>query len=118
MIVVLAVLEYMRPDKRTLGLNLCIGVFHTLACIVVPWLAIWAGNWRLFLLVITLPNIVVPGFYFCVPESASWLLSKGRVQDARQCFRRVAACNGKTLPPAVIQTFEVTCLPMYSDFAS
>jgi MFS family permease len=102
------VLEYMRPDKRTLGLNLCIGVFHTLACIVVPWLAIWAGNWRLFLLIITLPNIVVPGFYFCVPESASWLLSKGRVQDALRCFRRVAACNGKTLPPGVVQTFETS----------
>ncbi|PNF15619.1 hypothetical protein B7P43_G15976 [Cryptotermes secundus] len=100
------VLEYMRPDRRTLGLNLCIGVFHTLACIAVPWVAIWAGYWRLFLLMITLPNIVVPGFYFCVPESASWLLSKGRVQQALKCFRRVAAFNGRTLPPEVIQTFE------------
>jgi hypothetical protein len=104
---VLAVLEYMRPDRRTLGLNLCIGVFHTLACIAVPWVAIWAGYWRTFLLVITLPNIVVPLFYFCVPESASWLLSKGRVQQALKCFKRVAAFNGKTLPPEVVHTFEV-----------
>jgi hypothetical protein len=73
----------------------------------VPWVAIWAGYWRTFLLMITLPNIVVPGFYFCVPESASWLLSKGRVQQALKCFKRVAAFNGKTLPPEVVQTFEV-----------
>ncbi|PSN44622.1 hypothetical protein C0J52_10016 [Blattella germanica] len=72
------VLEYMRPNRRTLGLNLCIGVFHTLACITVPWLAIWAGRWRLFILMITIPNIIIPTFYFCVPESASWLLSRGR----------------------------------------
>ncbi|XP_069696008.1 organic cation transporter protein-like isoform X2 [Periplaneta americana] len=102
------VLEYMRPNRRTLGLNLCIGVFHTLACIAVPWVAIWAGNWRLFLLVITIPNIVVPGFYFCVPESASWLLSKGRVKHALRCFQRVAAFNGKKLPPQVVQTFETS----------
>ncbi|KAJ9595125.1 hypothetical protein L9F63_013600 [Diploptera punctata] len=87
-------------------LNLCIGVFHTLACIIVPWLAIWAGNWRHFLLMITIPNIIVPAFYFFVPESASWLLSKGKVKKALKCFKRVAKYNGKTLSPQVIQNFE------------
>jgi Sugar (and other) transporter. len=88
-----------------------------LACITVPWLAIWAGNWRTFILMITIPNIIVPSFYFFVPESASWLLSKGKVKKALRCFKRVAKYNGKELTPQVIQNFEVS-LSLYAKPAS
>ncbi|KAJ9595127.1 hypothetical protein L9F63_013602, partial [Diploptera punctata] len=100
------VMEYMRPDMRTFGLNLCIGLFYCLGCVVVPWLALVAGNWRRFLWGISAPMILVPGFYFLLPESARWLINKGRFQEAVDCFHRIAASNGRQpLPQAAVDKF-------------
>nr|CAD7429237.1 unnamed protein product [Timema monikensis] len=100
------VLEYMRPDKRTLGLNLSNGVFSTVATVALPWIAIGSGDWRSFLLIISLPLMIVPLYYLVVPESASWLISKGRMDEAVTCFEKVAAFNGRKLPPDVVKEFK------------
>lgn len=34
-----------------------------------------------------------------VPESARWLLTKGRVQEAKAIFEKIASSNGKKLSP-------------------
>nr|CAD7576903.1 unnamed protein product [Timema californicum] len=100
------VLEYMRPDKRTLGLNMSNGVFSTVATVALPWIATGSGDWRSFLLIISLPLVVVPLYYLVVPESASWLISKGRTDEAVTCFEKVAAFNGRKLPPDIVKEFK------------
>jgi hypothetical protein len=35
-------MEYLRPDMRTLGLNMCIGLFYCVGTIAVPWVALVA----------------------------------------------------------------------------
>ncbi|CAG2061257.1 unnamed protein product, partial [Timema podura] len=105
-IMYILVMEYLRPSRRTLGLNLCIGVFQTITCIVIPWIAIASGNWRRFLLAMSLPVLVVPFFYLVVPESASWLVSKGCTKEAIRCFENVASFNGRKISPEVLQKFK------------
>ena len=101
-------MEYMRPNMRTFGLNLCIGIFYCLGCVVVPWIALVTGHWRTFLWGISAPMIVVPGFYFILPESARWLINKGRLQEAVICFNRIAAVNGRPhLPQSAVDKFKV-----------
>ncbi|CAG2066990.1 unnamed protein product [Timema podura] len=100
-------MEYMRPNMRTLGLNLCIGVFYSLGCVVVPWVAVLTMNWRHFLLVVSTPLVVVPAYYLLVPESARWLINKGRTDEAVTCFLRIAKFNGRNIPSSVIDTFKV-----------
>nr|CAD7576902.1 unnamed protein product [Timema californicum] len=102
----ISVMEYLRPSRRTLGLNLCIGVFQTATCVAIPWIAIACGNWRRFLLAMSLPVLVVPLFYLVVPESASWLVSKGRAKEAVRCFENVASFNGRKMSPEVLQKFK------------
>nr|CAD7444919.1 unnamed protein product [Timema bartmani] len=101
------VMEYMRPNMRTLGLNLCIGVFYSLGCVVVPWVAVLTMNWRHFLLVVSTPLVVVPAYYLLVPESARWLINKGRTDEAVTCFLRIAKFNGRNIPSSVIDTFKI-----------
>jgi hypothetical protein len=102
-------MEYLRPDMRTLGLNMCIGLFYCAGSIAVPWVALAAREWRHFLLYLSAPMLLVPCYYWLVPESARWLIHRGRVQDAVSCFQRISAFNGKgELPSAAVDAFKVT----------
>ncbi|XP_017779708.1 PREDICTED: organic cation transporter protein-like [Nicrophorus vespilloides] len=97
------VMEYLRPSMRTMGLNLTIGIFYCISSILVPWIAVLCGNWRNFLLVISMPHLVVGFFYFLVPESAQWLISRGKFAEAMKCFQRIAKTNKRQIPDKAIQ---------------
>lgn len=101
------VMEYIRPSMRTFGLNIIIGIFYCFGSFVTPWIAVLAGNWKLYLVISTAPILVVPFFYYAVPESAQWLLAKNQFEKAMQCFQRVAKFNGKTLNNDDINEFKM-----------
>lgn len=99
------VLEYIRPSMRTFGLNLCIGIFYCIGSMVTPWIAVYLASWKLYLIYTSLPIAVVPFFYFFLPESAQWLISKNDIEGAIVCYRRVARFNGRTLDNDTIESF-------------
>lgn len=101
-------MEYVRPSLRTMGLNLCIGIFYCFSCMAVPWVAVLLKNWRYFLLTISLPHIIILSFYFIVPESAQWLISKKQITKAIECFKKIANINKK-----IINDKELYGLKMY-----
>jgi MFS transporter, OCT family, solute carrier family 22 (organic cation transporter), member 4/5 len=100
------VLEYISPKMRTVGLNLCIGIFYCIGSVFSPWIAVWLGNWRAYLLATIIPTLIVPLFYFIVPESAEWLVSKNRVSDAIICYQRIAKINRRTLDESFVKDFK------------
>jgi hypothetical protein len=101
-------MEYMRPDMRTLGLNVC-GVFYCLASAALPWLALLSGEWRHFLLYVSAPMLLVISYYWLLPESARWLIDQGRASEAARCFQRIAAYNGRgQIPSAAMDMFVVS----------
>ncbi|XP_064549861.1 organic cation transporter-like protein isoform X2 [Drosophila montana] len=103
------VMEYMRPSLRTIGLSVCIGVFYCLGSMGAPWVAVLMGSWRGFLLVTSLPFALVPLFYFIVPESVQWLISKQKYDKAMTCLKRVAKINGRQLDDSVYAQFIADC---------
>lgn len=90
---------------RTFGLNLCIGIFYCLGSMVTPWIAVYLASWKLYLIYTSLPFIVVPFFYFILPESAQWMISKNDIEGAIVSYRRVARFNGRTLDNDTIESF-------------
>lgn len=90
---------------RTFGLNICIGIFYCIGSMISPWIAVGVGDWKTFLLVTSLPVIVVPLMYFLVEESASWHISMNDVDAAVDCFIRVAKFNKKSLSEDDIDEF-------------
>lgn len=99
-------MEYIRPSMRTIGLNLCIGVFYCLASMAVPWTAVLLGSWKLFLIIIAIPHCLVVFYYFKVPESVQWLVSKGREVEAINCLFKVARINNKILSAEIVEGFK------------
>lgn len=55
-------------------------------------------DWFPLQLTAYVPVIVVLVLYFFVPESARWLISKGRVEEAKVIFKDIARQNGKEFP--------------------
>lgn len=72
---------------------------------VTPWIAVWLGSWKSYLIYTSLPIAAVPLFYFILPESAQWLISKNDVEGAIVCYRRVARVNGRVLDNDTIESF-------------
>lgn len=102
------VMEYIEPRMRTFGLNLCIGLWYCIGCVLVPWVAVLTKNWHTFLLTISIPNIVIPLSCCFVPESAQWLLSVGRTDDAIACYQKIASFNRKKISNEFIEHFKVS----------
>lgn len=100
------VMEYIAPRMRTIGLNLCIGIFYCLGSVITPWLAVWLGNWKLYLVATILPALIVPSFYFIIPESAQWLISKNQGDKALICYQKIAKFNRKDLDETFIIDFK------------
>ncbi|KAH8344138.1 hypothetical protein KR084_005024 [Drosophila pseudotakahashii] len=103
------VMEYMRPSVRTLGLSICIGLFYCLGSMAAPWIAVLMRSWHGFLLVTSLPLLVVPFFYFIVPESIQWLISKQKYDRAVICLKRVAKINGRQVEERAYEEFVEEC---------
>ncbi|XP_046973043.1 organic cation transporter protein-like isoform X2 [Vanessa cardui] len=102
------VLEYVGPRYRTRVANLSIALYFGSGCLMLPWLALWVGDWRRLLWVTTLPFLLVLIVPFTVPESARWLSSRGRVNDAVKVMRRFEKINGKKIPEDVMDDFVVS----------
>lgn len=100
------ILEYLRQSSRTFGLNLCIGIFYCIGSVLTPLIALQLGNWRLFLTITAVPILVVPFFWFLLPESISWLVAAKKPDEALRTFHKVAKYNGKVLPANFDEEFK------------
>lgn len=102
-------MEYLRPSLRTIGLSICIGFFYCLGSMSAPWIAVLMQCWRGFILATSVPLAIVPLFYFVVPESVHWLVSKQKYDKAVECLQRVAKMNGKVVDDSVYSEFIDEC---------
>ncbi|CAO1410565.1 unnamed protein product [Diamesa tonsa] len=103
-------MEYVSPNMRKFGLNLCIGVFYCLGSVATPWLAVWLGNWKLYLIATILPAFFVPLFYLFIPESTQWLIANNNIDKAIRNYQKIAKFNGKKLDENFIVDFRAAAL--------
>ncbi|XP_064077366.1 organic cation transporter protein-like [Macrobrachium nipponense] len=98
-------LEYVGKEYRTFMANVPILLFLTLSTCSLPWIAYGIGNWFYFTIITNAPLLLSFIFICLVPESARWLISRGRVDDTIKIIEKAAAYNGKKLSTNVIQEF-------------
>ncbi|XP_063089168.1 solute carrier family 22 member 3 [Cavia porcellus] len=82
-------------QRRIVGI--VIQVFFTLGIIILPGIAYFIPNWQGIQLAITLPNFLFLLYYWLVPESPRWLITRKEGDKALKILRRIAKCNGKYL---------------------
>ncbi|KAK6170919.1 hypothetical protein SNE40_019202 [Patella caerulea] len=89
--------ELVGPTKRTIA-GIGIMLFWAIGLFSLAILAYLIRNWRTLTLITTVPSVVFLSYWWLLPESARWLLSKGRGGEAEEIIRNAAKVNKVELP--------------------
>ncbi|KAL6064920.1 hypothetical protein STEG23_012865 [Scotinomys teguina] len=84
-------------QRRIVGI--VVQMFFTLGIILLPGIAYFIPSWQGVQLAISLPSFLFLLYYWVVPESPRWLITRKQGEKALQILRHVAKCNGKYLSP-------------------
>uniref|UniRef100_A0A667YZD5 Solute carrier family 22 member 13a n=1 Tax=Myripristis murdjan TaxID=586833 RepID=A0A667YZD5_9TELE len=94
--------EWTGVSKRSLGS--CVSqLFSALGQGLLAGLIYCIRDWRLAQLVIASPLVVVALYIWFIPESARWLIDRGRTKEAKKWIFKVAAINKRTVPDSLLE---------------
>ncbi|KAJ4925271.1 hypothetical protein JOQ06_018006 [Pogonophryne albipinna] len=90
---------------------LCTIICHSsypLGLIMLSGIAYLIRDWRILQLVLFCPLVLVLGiFYWILPESARWLITQGRKEEAINEIRKAAKVNGRKVPEDLLDKLGV-----------
>ncbi|XP_023226409.1 organic cation transporter 1-like [Centruroides sculpturatus] len=92
----LLTIEYTGVSQRTM-IGMLQGVGWTITAAVSPWILYYVRNWRKMLFICSVPNVLMIFMLWWVPESASWLLTRGKKDEAIKILNRISAVNKRKL---------------------
>eukprot|EP00063_Salmo_salar_P081824 XP_014056659.1 PREDICTED: solute carrier family 22 member 13-like isoform X3 [Salmo salar] len=97
--------EWTSTSKRALFtiLSQC---FYAVGLMLLPWIAYGVRNWRALQLVLSSPVLLLAVYFWILPESARWLLTQGRHNEATQELQRAAAVNRREVPQSLLDMLE------------
>ncbi|XP_023277703.1 solute carrier family 22 member 13-like [Seriola lalandi dorsalis] len=64
-------------------------------------------DWRQAQLITAAPLAVIAIYIWFIPESARWLLDRGRIEEAKQLITKVAAINKRAVPDSLLEKIVV-----------
>ncbi|CAL4098669.1 unnamed protein product, partial [Meganyctiphanes norvegica] len=108
-IVYIMSMEYVSAEYRTIMANVPLMVFMCASMCALPWIALAISNWSTFAIAIHTPQLFFILLFWVIPESARWLISKGRVDDAVTIVRQAGKANQRELSETVISEFRNYC---------
>ncbi|GLG96485.1 Organic cation transporter protein [Gryllus bimaculatus] len=96
-------MEMVGPSKRLVA-GVIVQAFFTLGYILTAAFAYFIRDWRLLQGAVSLPGIVFFSYWWFVPESPRWLITKGRSDTARSVLHKAAKENRVTVPEDVLDS--------------
>lgn len=105
-IMYIIVVEYVDVKWRTFVANMSIAVYFTFAACLLPWIALAVANWKVYTIIISAPLILAIFTPLVVPESARWLISQGRIDEAIKILHSCEKVNGKKIPKEILTEFK------------
>ncbi|KAM9337189.1 solute carrier family 22 member 13-like [Symphorus nematophorus] len=101
------VVEWTGPSKSAFSTTV-VTVFFPVGLMLLSGIAYGIRNWRILQLVLFSPALLVLGvLYWFLPESARWLMTQGRKEEAQKELQRAARVNGKKVPDDLLEKLEV-----------
>ncbi|XP_042366767.1 solute carrier family 22 member 13-like [Plectropomus leopardus] len=99
--------EWTSPSKSAVC-TIVILLFAPVGLMVLPGFAYLIPNWRILQLVLFSPLLLIVGIlYWYLPESARWLMTQGRKEEALKELQRAARVNGRTIPEDLLDKVEM-----------
>ncbi|XP_054672308.1 solute carrier family 22 member 13-like [Grus americana] len=68
-------------------------------------------NWRLLELAGSAPVFALFFYFWVLPESARWLVTKGRTEEAKKVLQKAASINKRTIPPGLLEQLKPETQP-------
>ncbi|XP_047346663.1 organic cation transporter protein [Vespa velutina] len=96
-------LEMVGPKKRLVAGVGC-QLFFTTGYILTAGFAYLITDWRMLQVAITIPSIAFLLYWWFIPESARWLLMKGRAEEAKDILQLASKENGMEIPREALDT--------------
>ncbi|KAI9521973.1 hypothetical protein NQZ68_040883 [Dissostichus eleginoides] len=85
-----------------------ITTFFSMGMTLLPGIAYLIRDWRVLQLVLFSPLLLlVAVYYWFLPESARWLITQGRKEEALKELQRAARLNGTTVPEHLLDELEI-----------
>uniref|UniRef100_A0AAY4B8Q6 Major facilitator superfamily (MFS) profile domain-containing protein n=1 Tax=Denticeps clupeoides TaxID=299321 RepID=A0AAY4B8Q6_9TELE len=75
---------------------------YALGLMLLSGIAYGVQNWRVLQLVLSAPVLFLGVYYWILPESARWLLTQGRQEEARREIQKVARANKRKVPESLL----------------
>ncbi|XP_013404972.2 organic cation transporter protein [Lingula anatina] len=90
-------MEFVSPRKRII--SVCVlGISWGAGIVLATPLAYLIRDWRYLQLTVALPPFLYLGFWWIIPESPRWLLSRGRYKEAERIVRWASRVNDGKMP--------------------
>uniref|UniRef100_A0A8D9FJ50 Organic cation transporter 1 n=1 Tax=Cacopsylla melanoneura TaxID=428564 RepID=A0A8D9FJ50_9HEMI len=99
-------IELVGPHWRSLCTILA-NIAYSLGLISVALVVYAFRDWRQMALATTIPFCFFFLYWWSIPESPRWLLATGKFYAAEEIIRKMAAKNGKSLPPDYMTTLQI-----------
>ncbi|KAL9982535.1 hypothetical protein ACROYT_G004589 [Oculina patagonica] len=95
-------MELVGPGTRTAAGNMTyfyVNGFHMLFVLI----AYFERDWRILIMIATLPAILLFPFWKCIPESPRWLIAHDRLDEAQTIIERFGGKKNKPVDSGVIR---------------
>ncbi|KAK6492196.1 solute carrier family 22 member 13-like [Huso huso] len=97
--------EWYGISKRSFSIILTHAAF-SVGLMVLPGMAYAVREWRTLQLGLSVP-LALTGIFFCIlPESARWLLTQGKQEEAKKLILKAASVNKRTVPETLLHQME------------
>lgn len=93
-------MEMVGPSRRLFA-GVVSMMFFSFGYMLVAAFAYFITDWRYLQIALTLPGVLFMVYYWFIPESARWLLSKKRKEEAILIIEKAAKENNVTIPQEV-----------------
>ncbi|KFP42853.1 Solute carrier family 22 member 13, partial [Chlamydotis macqueenii] len=77
--------------------------FLAIGQLILAGLGYGIRNWRLLEIAGSAPMFALFFYIWVIPESARWLVTKGRVEEAKKILQKAASTNKRTIPPELLE---------------
>ncbi|XP_055934235.1 organic cation transporter protein-like isoform X1 [Argiope bruennichi] len=99
--------EYIGTSKRLICANIMQIVF-AIGELILSLVAYFVRKWRYLELAISIPAAILLVYYWLLPESVRWLISKGKHSKAKKTVLKAAKWNNATIPEHLLRAAEYT----------
>ncbi|XP_055372540.1 solute carrier family 22 member 4 [Condylostylus longicornis] len=92
--------------KREMS-SIILNYFYAVGEALVGLLAWLSRDWRTLQYVLSAPPLLFTAYYWLIPESVRWLITKEKHKKALKIIRKAAKTNHKEISETLLKTFEI-----------